>query len=56
MVVMIFIYGAILLVSAKLIGEGSESLLELFPNYGTVIGALLLPILGIFLAIDFRQY
>jgi len=47
MVVMILIYGAILLVSAKMIGDGSEELLELFPDYGTVIGALLLPVLGI---------
>ena len=31
---------------AKLISDGSELLLELFPAWGTVIGALLLPILG----------
>lgn len=46
MIIMILIYGAILLAAAKMIGDGSEELLELFPSYGTVIGALLLPILG----------
>jgi len=39
-------YGSILALGAKLISDGSEELLELFPAYGTMIGALLLPILG----------
>lgn len=42
---MIF-YGAILSGGAKVISDGSETMLELFPAWGTVIGALLLPILG----------
>lgn len=63
MVIMILIYGVILAYAAKLISDGSEELLELFPKYstiarhktddlrshvisGTVIGALLLPVLG----------
>jgi hypothetical protein len=39
-------YGVILMCGAKLISDGSELMLELFPAFGTVIGALLLPILG----------
>jgi Ca2+/Na+ antiporter len=31
---------------AKTLSDGSELLLDLFPTWGTVIGALLLPILG----------
>jgi Ca2+/Na+ antiporter len=34
------------IVGAKVISDGSETMLELFPAWGTVIGALLLPILG----------
>lgn len=45
LLLMVF-YGAILMCGAKLISDGSELMLELFPAYGTVIGALLLPILG----------
>lgn len=40
------IYGVILAFGAKTISDGSELLLDLFPNAGTVIGALLLPVLG----------
>lgn len=46
MIVMMLIYATILGFGAKLIADGSEELLELFPNYNTIIGALLLPILG----------
>lgn len=40
------IYGVILAFGAKTISDGSELLLDLFPSAGTVIGALLLPVLG----------
>jgi len=43
---LILIYGVILAAGAKVISDGSEGLLDLFPTYGTVIGALLLPVLG----------
>eukprot|EP01120_Amphizonella_sp_Union-15-10_P006092 TRINITY_DN1903_c0_g1_i1.p1 TRINITY_DN1903_c0_g1~~TRINITY_DN1903_c0_g1_i1.p1 ORF type:complete len:556 (-),score=72.88 TRINITY_DN1903_c0_g1_i1:45-1712(-) len=46
LILLILFYGLILGASAKLISDGSEMMLELFPSYGTVIGALLLPILG----------
>jgi len=39
-------YGVILSFGAKTISDGSELLLELFPKWGTVVGALLLPVLG----------
>lgn len=31
---------------ANLISDGAEGVLELYPAYGSVIGALLLPVLG----------
>jgi len=46
MVILILLYGLVLAGSAKMIADGSDMLLEIFPDYGTVIGALLLPILG----------
>jgi hypothetical protein len=47
MILMMLFYGAILAGGAKLIADGAEELLELFPDWSTVIGGLLLPILGI---------
>lgn len=38
--------GVILGLGAKLISDGAEGVLELWPAYGSVIGALLLPVLG----------
>lgn len=46
MVVMVIIYGLFLGYAAKMIADGSELLLEIFPNWGTIIGGLLLPVLG----------
>jgi Ca2+/Na+ antiporter len=46
MLLLMALYGLILAFGAKLISDGSEELLELFPKFGTVIGALLLPVLG----------
>jgi hypothetical protein len=45
---LIIFYGLIILVCAKITSMGAEMLLELYPNRGSVIGALLLPILGSF--------
>jgi len=45
-ILLMLFYGGILAGGAKLISDGSEMYLELFPAWGTVIGALLLPILG----------
>ena len=36
---LMLLYGALLGVGAKLISDGSEILLDLFPSWGTVIGA-----------------
>jgi Ca2+/Na+ antiporter len=47
-VLLMLFYGAILCGGAKIISDGSETVLELFPAWGTVIGALLLPVLGAF--------
>jgi len=46
MIVMIAFYGLVLGFAAKTIADGSELLLELFPNWSSVIGGLLLPVLG----------
>lgn len=46
MLIVIVIYGIILGFGAKLISDGAEGVLELWPNFGSVIGALLLPVLG----------
>jgi len=46
LIMIILFYGFILGMGAKTISDGSEILLELFPKWGTVIGALLLPVLG----------
>uniref|UniRef100_A0A6B2L1M2 Sodium/calcium exchanger membrane region domain-containing protein n=1 Tax=Arcella intermedia TaxID=1963864 RepID=A0A6B2L1M2_9EUKA len=46
MLIMILFYGAILGFGAKIIADGSELLLEIFPNWSTLIGGLLLPVLG----------
>ena len=43
MLILMFFYGLILSYGAKLISDGAEGMLDLFPKYGTVIGALLLP-------------
>jgi len=43
---LIAFYGIVLGFGAKILSDGSEEMLELFPKWGTVIGALLLPILG----------
>ena len=43
---LVVFYGAILGVGAKLISDGAELVLDLFPSAGSVIGALLLPVLG----------
>jgi len=43
---LIVVYGLILSFGAKTISDGSEGLLDLFPSWGSVIGALLLPVLG----------
>lgn len=41
------IYGVILGAGAKMIADGSEDLLEVFPDHSTLIGGLLLPVLGV---------
>eukprot|EP00954_Amorphochlora_amoebiformis_P002677 210252-Amorphochlora_amoeboformis.AAC.2 len=45
-VISIGVYGYILLMAADFIGDGADELLEALPNYGTIIGALLVPVLG----------
>lgn len=45
-VIMVLMYGCVLGIGAKLISDGAEGVLELWPDYGSVIGALLLPVLG----------
>lgn len=44
--ILIAFYAITLSMGAKILSDGSELLLELFPKWGTVIGALLLPVLG----------
>jgi len=46
MLLMIALYGIVLGFAAKTIADGSELLLELFPNSSSIIGGLLLPVLG----------
>jgi len=46
LLISIGVYGHILLISADMIGDGAESLLDAFPNQGALIGGLLIPILG----------
>lgn len=38
MFVMMLFYGAVLSLGAKFIADGAEELLELFPDWSTVIG------------------
>ena len=44
--ILVIFYGCVLGLGAKLISDGAEGVLDLWPNYGSVIGALLLPVLG----------
>jgi len=46
MLIMMIFYGLILAFGAKTIADGSEDLLEVFPDQSALIGGLLLPILG----------
>mmetsp|Transcript_9709 Transcript_9709/g.23879 ORF Transcript_9709/g.23879 Transcript_9709/m.23879 type:complete len:821 (-) Transcript_9709:107-2569(-) len=46
LVISIGVYGWILLTAADMIGDGAENLLTAMPQYGALIGALLVPILG----------
>lgn len=45
-ILLILFWGVILAAGAKIISDGSELLLDLFPAWGTIIGGLFLPVLG----------
>ena len=47
-ILLILLYGVVIVAAAKVTSMGAEKMLELFPGSASVIGALLLPVLGSF--------